>query len=305
MKKRKKNGAPRKRRASNAMVNASNTWLEQLQPHPKALLLPPLTEQEFAELKKGIKDDGLKVPIMVQAKTFIVDGVHRWKALGERVTLSQVQHFDGEESEVGARIISLNLHRRQLHLTDDQRVTLVAKLRGPELRAEAEARKKAGVAADLVSKTPQGRTHEQIAKEAKVSERKARRALEVVEHEPAQADKVIAGEKPLRDVKRDRRKAKRKQPPKGEVQFKDAVARARKSLVKRISREFGKSAAEVKAELVGQCVCRITNRSPDRPVAPDTMQWADEKPMAFAEVARLGGEWDEGKQKETHGEEKQ
>jgi hypothetical protein len=76
---------------------------------------------------------------------------------------------------------------------------LVAKLRGPTLRKEAEAREKAG---HPVSKSAQGRTYEKIAKEAKVSAYKARAALSLKERA---LDDVARGRKRLSEVKPKRR----------------------------------------------------------------------------------------------------
>src|SRR5439155_25118916 len=111
--------------------------------------------------------------------------------------------FTGSDDEAVSEIVSRNIMRR--HLTDDQRVAIVAKLRGPQLAKEAEARKRTGKAGDLGLKSARGRTHEIIAAEAKVGDYKARAALSAAKHAPKDLDRVIEGKEKLAEAKKKAR----------------------------------------------------------------------------------------------------
>src|SRR5438477_753508 len=176
--------------------------------HPDTLAFPRIGGDELKQLRADIEAHGIRVPILVnKKKDTILDGRNRMM-IAHELKLKDgevpIEIFEGKpEQEVG-EIISRNLHRR--HLTDDQRAALVAKLRGPELAKEADARKRTGKSADLgmkstqggvVGESTQGRTRERIAAEAKVGDHKARAALLAAEHIPGELDNVIAGKEKL------------------------------------------------------------------------------------------------------------
>ena len=167
--------------------------------HPAAMAFPRMTGAAYEELKADIAVNGIRIPILVnKKKDTIFDGRNRMMAAHDlKLKHRQVpiEVFTGKpEQEVG-EIISRNIHRR--HLTDDMRVAVVAKLRGPQLAKEAEKRQKAGQASDLGLKSTQGRTRELIAAEADVSQHKARSALMTAKHAPFDLDMVIAGKEKL------------------------------------------------------------------------------------------------------------
>src|SRR5260370_20784069 len=130
--------------------------------HAAAKNFPLLEGKDCDELKADIAAQGRRVPIVKRDKV-ILDGRSRLRACEELGIEPQFTEYHGND-EVGF-IISMNLLRR--HLTDDQRVVIVAKLRGPPLSREAAAREKAG---NPGSKSTQGRVREQIAREAKVGQ---------------------------------------------------------------------------------------------------------------------------------------
>src|SRR6266571_9097314 len=86
---------------------------ETLQSHPLAAIVPPMTPEEFNELKAEIKAHGLLEPItLFEGK--ILDGKHRYRAcrtLGVEVKTRKWRASEGTPAEF---IISENLRRRHL-----------------------------------------------------------------------------------------------------------------------------------------------------------------------------------------------
>jgi hypothetical protein len=172
--------------------------------HPAAMAFPRMPPAEYNEFKADIAANGICVPILVSKKEdTILDGRNR-VMVAHDLNLKDgevpIEVFTGEPEEEVGEIISRNIHRR--HLSDDKRVAIVAKLRGPELAREAEERKKAGQASDLGLKSTQGRTRELVAAEADVSQHKARTALAAARHTPWELEKVIDGKQKLADAGR-------------------------------------------------------------------------------------------------------
>jgi ParB-like chromosome segregation protein Spo0J len=98
-----------------------------LEPHPYALLLPALTEDEYAALKADIAAHGILVPIVVDDDGRVLDGVHRAKIaeeLGIDVPVSQV----GQVSEERKMQLAAGLNLRRRHLDVERRRDLVRKL---------------------------------------------------------------------------------------------------------------------------------------------------------------------------------
>jgi ParB-like chromosome segregation protein Spo0J len=86
-----------------------------LDPHPYALMLPGLTDEEYAALKDDIAAHGILVPVIVDADGLVLDGVHRVRIaaeLGIEPPLSQMGHMDDERKMHLA--VGLNMRRRQL-----------------------------------------------------------------------------------------------------------------------------------------------------------------------------------------------
>jgi hypothetical protein len=108
--------------------------------HPAALAFPRMSVAEFNELKADIAAKGMRLPILVnKKKDTILDGRNRMMVAHD-LKLEDgevpIEVFTGTSEEEVSEIISRNIHRR--HLTDDQRVAIVAKLRGPQLTKEAQ-----------------------------------------------------------------------------------------------------------------------------------------------------------------------
>jgi ParB-like chromosome segregation protein Spo0J len=194
--------------------------------HKVAKLFPMLPEKELHELRDDIKANGMKMPILVnKAGDTILDGRNRWMIAHQlKLTKDQVpmETFTGKDEDIPAAILSRNIFRR--HLTDDQRVALLAKVLAPKLEAEAQARMKAGKAdpksstggTSVIMNSPEGsEVAQQLAAKGKVSEHKARQSLKALH--AGLADDVIAGKKSLRKategLPKKTRSGRAKQPP--------------------------------------------------------------------------------------------
>jgi ParB/Sulfiredoxin domain len=221
----KEKGAAVKTRQKQTSWQDANGSLKDLQPnsslpvlkiHPEAEKLwewfGVLPAKEAAELKANIQAIGVQVPILVtKDQSTIIDGRNRYiiaQELELKVKDVPIEVYQGKDEDVPKVILSLNLFRRHLQLTDDQRVALTARALGPQLRKEAAERKAAAqfgaepTREDAViskSKSP-GPIHQEIAKQAKVSEYKGLQAAQLEERKPKALEAVISGKRKLRDV---------------------------------------------------------------------------------------------------------
>src|SRR6516225_7559569 len=96
--------------------------------HPASELFPWMGREEFNELKRDIKENGVRFPVIFH-KGQLLDGRNRMAACEELKVKCPREEYKGKDP-IGF-IISSNINRR--HLTDDQRITLVAKLRSGDL----------------------------------------------------------------------------------------------------------------------------------------------------------------------------
>ena len=172
--------------------------------HPAANEFPRMPKPEFDELKADIKEHGIRLPILVnKKKDTILDGRNRIMAAHDLKLADKevpLEVFTGNDGDEVSEIVSRNIMRR--NLTDDQRVSLLAKLLGKSL--EEEARKRPGKTSGLKS-TRSGRTQDIIAAQAKVGTYKARSALAVAKHAPGDLDRVIEGKEKLSEAKKKAR----------------------------------------------------------------------------------------------------
>lgn len=98
-----------------------------LTPHPHALLLPALTDDEYRALKSDIKQHGILYPIIVDENRQILDGVHRVRIATELdIDLPITRHTNLTEDRKLHLAVGLNMRRR--HLDADRRRELVRKL---------------------------------------------------------------------------------------------------------------------------------------------------------------------------------
>ena len=94
-------------------------------------LVPPLTTQEYNDLKTNIKNNGQHQPIIVSDRTgqfVIIDGHHRYKITQEleRESLFEIKHFESETEEL-EYIRDCNIERRNLNTMQKGMIVLRVK----------------------------------------------------------------------------------------------------------------------------------------------------------------------------------
>lgn len=95
-----------------------------LKAHEYADLFPMMTDAEIEGLASDIKENGLQHPVVLY-KGEILDGRNRYKACGLAGIEPSFIEYDGDESGLLARVISLNVQRRDL--TPGQRAIVAAR----------------------------------------------------------------------------------------------------------------------------------------------------------------------------------
>jgi len=148
-------------------------------PHPYALLLPPMSDEERAGHQADIKQHGLLEKIVINRKNQILDGVHRYRACIAVGTSPQFEVRDLTDAEVLTFVISRNLHRR--HLDTSQRAAIAAEI--------ANLKQGGTQPANLPDAISQGKA----AKLMNVSERTTRTAVKVKDTSSALHAAVKAG----------------------------------------------------------------------------------------------------------------
>lgn len=107
--------------------------------HPLADLIPGMTDADYVELRNDIAEHGLRQPVVL-FEHMILDGRHRARACQETETEIRYEQYEG--TEPAAHVLSLNLHRR--HLTVSQRAMIATDFL-PHLEEEAGARRATGL----------------------------------------------------------------------------------------------------------------------------------------------------------------
>jgi hypothetical protein len=101
------------------------------EPHPYALLLPPLTGEEYAALKADIAEHGVLYPVILDGDGRVLDGVHRERIAAELgIELPTATHSGLSDERKLHLAVGLNMRRR--HLDADRRRSLVRRLHGDE-----------------------------------------------------------------------------------------------------------------------------------------------------------------------------
>jgi hypothetical protein len=94
--------------------------------HPLAAIFPPMSEDEFLALVEDIKKHGLRQPIILDDKDQIIEGRHRYRAC-KRAGVPPRFENRRDVGNVGAFIVSVNLHRR--HLDASQKAMAAARFK--------------------------------------------------------------------------------------------------------------------------------------------------------------------------------
>jgi ParB-like chromosome segregation protein Spo0J len=194
--------------------------------HPLAADFPMLPAKELKELKADIEANGIKFPLLVnKKKDTIIDGRNRYMIameLGFKGKQIPMDIWEGEEKDVAKEIISRNIMRR--HLTTDQRIALVAKLRAPQLEKEAAERQttsRTTKGAFEGNNEVKGSVAAHIAKETKASQHKAEQALKA--RKAGLLGEVIAGTRSLKSAAQKGGKKPRVAKDKKVIPFEDVV----------------------------------------------------------------------------------
>jgi ParB-like chromosome segregation protein Spo0J len=106
-----------------------------LTPHPVAALFPDMPDSDFVALTEDIRDNGVKVPILVR-RGLILDGRHRYKAC--RLLGRPCPSVEWNGKDLWLEVQARNLIRR--HLAKDQiyAIQKLAAERFPEIAANIE-----------------------------------------------------------------------------------------------------------------------------------------------------------------------
>jgi N6-adenosine-specific RNA methylase IME4 len=170
----------------------------ELQPHPQAAEVPPLSESDYHTLREDIDSRGVLVPIEVTKGGVVLDGRARLRAARELGHEKIIVHVVAPEDEL-EYILRAALHRR--HLEASQRAALALKLVPfEELRAQARKRQRANLrrgaeVATLPARVTQGRTRDLVAGLAGTSPRTAQDVITVHEHDPQLYEQILRGER--------------------------------------------------------------------------------------------------------------
>jgi flagellin-specific chaperone FliS len=172
-------------------------------------LIAPLKPQEFELLKTQILEQGCLQPLCVwkteDSRHILLDGHTRYKICADhnrRYTIINVRLASREHAKLW--ILQHQAGRR--NLTDDQRAIVWNEIREQrsKIASEEGAAKARAAKADSVelteSEKPKRDTRAEVAREAKLSESKLRRAQKLKKYQPELYGKVLSGELTLREV---------------------------------------------------------------------------------------------------------
>lgn len=162
-----------------------------LEPHELALLFPPYSETQMAELIADLKANGMSQPIvLLEGK--VLDGWNRTcaaKAIGWSTI--RTTNFDHHMS-AQQFVISMNLIRR--HLTDGQRAMIAAKLANMGRGGDRSKPQFCGL--------NQSTSVREAADQMKVAQRSVELAKQIAKADPAAAKEVAEGKATLAEASR-------------------------------------------------------------------------------------------------------
>jgi ParB-like chromosome segregation protein Spo0J len=215
--------------------------------------IAPLSKEERAEMFADIKENGIKVPLLVnKKKDTIYDGYTRWGIAYDLKLAPKdipMDVFTGTEEEIEAAILSRNLFRR--HMSDSERAALVSKILGPIAEKEAKQRQSAAGSFDDKSKgkgTGKGKRVAELAKKAGVSEHKMAQAEKA--RKAGMIDDVLSKKTTLRKASQAGGTRKKSGEPAKELSFADALYKKWTAFVNRIDHPKRRQALEL---IAGWC----------------------------------------------------
>jgi ParB-like chromosome segregation protein Spo0J len=161
--------------AGERRVRKENTLSKPPKVHPYADLFPMMTDEELEALVADIQENGLQQPIL-RYQGLILDGRNRLLACEKANVEPAFIDHEGDDASAFARVISLNVQRRDL--TAGQRAIVAARAlqKIPERRGGSRNGKAHGSCA-----LPSRRT---VAQKFKVGEQAVQQAKCLVDHAP-------------------------------------------------------------------------------------------------------------------------
>jgi len=201
-----------------------------MQAHSAAELFPLMKGEEFETLVRDIKENGLLNPIIVHPEGGIIDGRNRLRACDKAGVEPLFKTWDGKGS-LTSLVISLNLHRR--HLTISQRAMVAADAK-PLFEDEAAKRMIAGKKPDPSAELREGgKASENAAKQFDVSPRSVESANAVIRDGVKELeDAVRAGDIPVSTAEKVAR-----QPEQIQKEFADQTPQERTKTLKKLSKQ--------------------------------------------------------------------
>lgn len=155
--------------------------------HPLSEVFPLMDKDELAKLAADIEANGLREPVVLY-EGMILDGRNRWSAC-KRLKMQQVETVQYEGDNPAAFVVSVNLHRR--HLSVSQRAMIAAEL----ARLEKGWQNKGSASANAQNCALRETTQEEAAEALSVSKRTVQKAKKVLEKgSKKQVEKVKKGE---------------------------------------------------------------------------------------------------------------
>lgn len=194
---------------------------DRLQPHAFLKVVPHMRPKEWSDFLRNVGERGeILDPILATDSYEILDGKHRWEAAKLKGLRMDVWVLSGlSDLEKLELVVAKAVMRRQL--TDDQRAVLGARMAKEIVKLSLSARSrrawetkrgKAGrlLGADASPSSPLlkiNRARESMAAQMHVSTRKIRYVRELESLSPDLAQRVLAGDLPLRGALKDARRA--------------------------------------------------------------------------------------------------
>jgi len=154
-----------------------------IQAHPVADIFPMMSEREFSDLVEDIREHGVREPVWLHRDGRIIDGRNRYKACVQLGDEPPTRTFEGDDADLVAFVVSLNLHRR--HLDESQRAMVGARIAGLAHGGDRRSVQAANLPLETTARA---------AEMLNVGERSIRNARTVIEQgSPEIADAVVTG----------------------------------------------------------------------------------------------------------------
>lgn len=100
--------------------------MSELEFHPVADIFPMMSDREFLDLVADVREHGVREPVWLHRDGRILDGRNRYLAARDAGCEPETRTYEGDDSELVAFVVSLNLHRR--HLDESQRAMVADRI---------------------------------------------------------------------------------------------------------------------------------------------------------------------------------